>query len=79
MLDWFPFLTWIAPISSAILLALLWMEGEVRRRTGLLVLLVFVVAVYCQFFASSAVVSAVGLCVQTVLAVGLLLRWKASG
>jgi len=38
----------------------------------------FAAAVWLQFFASSAALSAAGLVLQTVLAVYLILRWKFS-
>jgi len=78
MLQIFPFLAWLAAIISAILLAALWNLGELGPR-GLAVLGVwFCVAAYCQFLGGSAIVAALGLLCQTILAIYLIIRWKLS-
>ena len=76
MLQVFPFIAWLATVTSAVLLILLWILGEVRRRDVALLAGGFVLAAYCQFAAGSPVVAAVGLILQTILAVYLLLRWR---
>jgi len=76
MLEIFPFLTWAAAITSAVLLAVLWTLGELRRWSLAGLLAWFVVAAYGQFFSGSQVASAVGLCLQTMLAIGLVLRYR---
>lgn len=72
----FPFIAWLAPLTSAGLLIGLWFVGDLRAR--LLAVLVgwFLIAVYCQFWWGSAVVAAIGLLAQTLLAIYLLLRWR---
>ena len=76
MLQIFPLLGWLAPLTSAALLIGLWILGD-SRRPGLAVLLGWLLlAAYCQFFTRSAVVAAVGLLCQTILAIYLLLRWR---
>ncbi len=78
MLYFFPFLAWLAPITSGVLLATLWNLGELRGYSGAALLGWFVVASYCQFFAGSPVIHAVGLFLQTILAIVLSLRWRLS-
>ena len=76
MLQIFPFLTWVAAITSGVLLASLWNLGELRRYTGAVLLGWFLVAGYFQFFGGSPVVQAVALLLQSILAIVLSLRWK---
>jgi uncharacterized membrane protein YgdD (TMEM256/DUF423 family) len=78
MLYVFPFLTWLALITSAALLLLLWNLGELRQRSGAALLGWFLIAGYCQFSGGSPVVRALGLFFQTTLAIVLSLRWKLS-
>lgn len=79
MLQLLPFLAWLAVITSATLLTLLWSLGELRRAGAGLALGWFLLAAYLQFFAGAALVQAAGLAAQTILAIGLLLRWKTVG
>ena len=76
MLEIFPFLTWVAAITSGVLLASLWNFGELRRYSGAALLGWFLLAGYFQFFGGSPVVRAVALLFQTILAIVLSLRWK---
>lgn len=76
MLQIFPFLGWLAPIASGVLLAVLWNLGALRRYTGAALLTWFLLAGYFQFFGATPVVRAVALFVQTILAIALFLRWK---
>ena len=76
MLQVFPFLGYLAVITSAVVLAALFAQGEIRAVTVGLLGLLCAAAAWCQFFTASALVGAGGLAVQTVLAVGLLVRWK---
>ena len=78
MLDIFPFLTWLAPLTSGVLLAVLWSLGELGRTSGAALLGWFLLAVYCQFLAGSLGVHAVGLGLQTILAIVLSVRLKLS-
>ena len=78
MLQILPFLTWLAAITSAVLLAVLWQLDELRRSSIALLLGWFLVAGYCQFFGSTPLVRALGLVFQTILAVSLSFRWKIS-
>ena len=79
MLQIFPFLTWLAVVTSAVLLAALWHLGQLRPRGFAFLLGWLLVAAFCQFLATSAVVAAVGLLLQTILAVYLIVRWKVRG
>ncbi len=76
MLGIFPFLVWLAPAASAVLLGVLWKSGELRPLRLALLLGWFLVAGYLQFFARSALTAAVGGLLQTILAIALLLRWR---
>jgi hypothetical protein len=74
----FPFLPLLAATTSAILLAALWYLGELSGRSLAVSAGWFVAAGYCQFFGRSAIVAAVGLLLQTLLAVYLAVRWRLS-
>ena len=76
MLQIFPFLAWLAAIISAVLLAALWKLGELRPVTLGVLFVWFLVAAYCQFLGASAMVAAVGVAAQTLLAIYLIARWK---
>ena len=68
MISIFPFILWLAAITSAVLLFLLWNLGELGPRSLGVLLGWFLVAGFCQFFAGSAVLAAAGLALQTMLA-----------
>jgi|ERR671936_67159 RsiW-degrading membrane proteinase PrsW (M82 family) len=76
VLPMFPFVRLIAPLTSFGLLFALWYLGELKPRTLAVLVGWFLIAGYCQFFAASAVVVAIGLLAQTLLAIYLLLRWR---
>ncbi|HKQ59831.1 MAG TPA: hypothetical protein VJS92_01025 [Candidatus Polarisedimenticolaceae bacterium] len=78
MLYLLPFLAWLATIVSAVSLVSLWRLDELKPRSLLLLIAWFGFAAYCQFFGSSMLVTAIGSCLQTLLAVGLLTYWKVS-
>ena len=78
MLQLFPFLGWLAPIASGTLLVILWNVGELRRRTAMALVVVFLGAGYLQFLGSSSVVCASGRAIQTLLAIYLIVRWRQS-
>jgi len=79
VLQIFPFLAWVAVVTSTVLLALLWSLGDLGRGGAGVLLGWFLLAVYFQFLGASALLRAAGLVLQTVLAICLLIRWKASG
>lgn len=79
MLDVLPFLAWLAAITSGVVLAVLWSGGELRPRSRLILLAWFLIAAYLQFLGGSPVQSAMGLLLQTMLAVGLIVRSRLSG
>ena len=76
MLQIFPFIAWLAPLTSAALLIGLWHLGDLRRPVLAVLVGWFLIAGYCQFFWGSAVVAAIGLLAQTLLAIYLLIRWR---
>jgi len=78
VLQLFPFVVYLAPFTSAVVLVMLASAGELRWRAGLGLGALFAVAAYCQFFHGSAVVAAAGLGLQTLLAIYLLVRWRLS-
>lgn len=76
VLEILPFMAWAAAITSASLLVMLGVLGELRRGSLAILIGWFVLAVYCQFFGGSVVAGAVGLALQTILAVGLVVRLR---
>ena len=74
----FPFLAWLAAMTSAALLVALWSLGVLRRPGLVALLLWFLLAGYCQFFGGSTLVRVVGLPLQTILAIYLILRFRVS-
>lgn len=78
MLQLFPFLAWLAVATSVGLLAAMWMLGEMGVRTRIVLFVWLVAAAYCQFFGPSSMVSAIGLLLQTILAIYLIFRWRLS-
>ena len=78
MLEVFPFLAWLAAITAAVLLIVLWRFGELGPRSVAVLLGWFLIAGYLQFFAGSMVLGAVGLLLQTMLAIYLIIRFRLS-
>ena len=76
LLQIFPFIVWFAPITSVVLLIVLWNLGELGPRHLALLLGWFLLAGYCQFFAGSATLGVVGLLLQTMLAIYLAVRLR---
>jgi hypothetical protein len=80
MLQLFPFVTWLAAGTSLVMLVLLGASGELGRLSAVASAAWLLIAGGCQFLGRSAIVSAIGLCLQTLLAIYLILRWRfASG
>jgi predicted branched-subunit amino acid permease len=79
VLQTLPFLSWLAAILSAVLLVVLWNFGESRKRILVVLTGWFAVAVYCQFLGGSPIVGAVGLLMQTILAIYLVGRSRLGG
>ena len=76
MLQLFPFSAWIALVTSASLLAILWGFGEMEQRQGIVLSVWLAVAAYLQFFGGSMTTVVTGLGLQTILALYLILYWK---
>jgi hypothetical protein len=76
MLALFPFVAWLAALTSVVMLILLASIGELGRLGGAIRVSWLLLALYCQFFGASAIVAAVGLCLQTMLAIYLIARWR---
>ena len=79
MLLIFPWVVYLAAVTSAVMLIVLWKCGEVGRRALVVLSGWFLLAAYCQFAGASAVVAAAGLGLQTLLAIYLVLRWRLTG
>jgi hypothetical protein len=77
MLLIFPWLAWLAVITSGVLLVMFFWAGDLGRRASSVLVGWFIVAAYCQFLGGTTAVVTAGLVLQTVLAVYLLIRWKA--
>lgn len=78
MLQFVPWIVWLAVITSAVLLVGLWQLGELGPSSLAVLPGWFLVAAYLQFGTSSGMLNAAGLLLQTTLAVYLILRWKVS-
>jgi hypothetical protein len=76
MLQQFPYLKWIPPAASVVLLIVLWKFSGVNRRSLVPLLGAFLVAAYAQSVSGSALVNSVGLVLQTLLAIYLAVRLK---
>jgi hypothetical protein len=78
MLLLFPLAAWLAAATSIVMLVMLAVAGELRVRSGAAMIALFLIGAYCQFFSGSAIVSAAGLTLQTLLAISLIVRWRLS-
>jgi hypothetical protein len=78
MLQILPFGAWIATVTSLVFLVVFWTSGELGRVSAVAHAAWFLAAAYLQFFGPSLIAGAVGLALQTVLAVYLLVRWRWS-
>ena len=74
----FPFLPYLAAVVAAVLLVVRWTSADTGRLACAVLLVWFLAAAYCQFFATSGVAGAVGLALQTALAVYLLIWWRTA-
>ena len=70
---------WAAVATSFAALAALWYEGDVRPGWLVTWTALSLAAAWCQFFGPTALVSASGLAVQTLLAIGLVLATRLPG
>jgi hypothetical protein len=76
MLQQYPYLTWIPPAVSVVLLVLLWKFSRVNRKSLVPLLGAFLVAAYAQTVSSSTLLNSVGFVLQTILAFYLAVRLK---
>jgi hypothetical protein len=76
MIQFFPLALWLAMATSVASLVALWSFGEIGATHAAILVAWCAVAGYCQFFSASASSAAVGLALQTCLAIYLLLRMK---
>ena len=77
-MPFYPYAAWLAPITSLVMLGMLTAAGELHPRGAAPLITLFLVAGYWQLFSASPVVAALGLGLQTVLAVALVVRWRWS-
>lgn len=78
MLFVFPWLAWIAALTSVTLLIVMWTSGDLAPRALAVLAGCVLLSGYCQFSSSSAPVAACGLSLQTLVAIYLIIRWKLS-
>jgi hypothetical protein len=78
MIQFIPFISWLAAITSAVTMGLLWTSGELGPRAGIALCAWFLLALYLQIFGATMMVAAIGLTLQTLLAVYLSIRLKLS-
>jgi hypothetical protein len=78
VLQLFPFVAWLAAATSVVMLVLLAAAGELRARNGGIFIALFLIAAWWQFFSTSALGSAAGLALQTLLAISLIVLWRLS-
>jgi hypothetical protein len=76
VLEFFPFVGFLAIATSAVTLGMLLSLGELRTRAAVILAAGVAAAGYCQFFASSDALALAGLLAQTVLALSLVVRWR---
>jgi hypothetical protein len=76
MLQQFPYLAWIPPAASVVLLVVAWKFSGVNRRSVVPLLGAFLVAAYAQWVVRSPLVNSVGVVLQTLLAIYLAVRLK---
>jgi hypothetical protein len=71
-----PFLAWLAAILSLVYLFVLWRFGDLRRSVLLILSAWFLVAAYLQFLSSTLMSVAIGVALQTLLAIFLMVRFR---
>jgi hypothetical protein len=76
MLLMFPWLGWLAVITSAVLLVMFFRAGDLGRRESGVLVVWFLVAASGQFLGWTTAVVTAGRVLQTVLAIYLVIRWK---
>ena len=78
MIQFIPFISWLAALTSVVTIAILWTTGELGPRATAVLSAWFLGALYLQMFGASMMVAAIGLSLQTLLAVYLSIRLKLS-
>jgi hypothetical protein len=76
VLQFFPFLAYLAVVTAITLLVVLWRSGELDARHARILAGWLLLAAYLQFLGRSMMIAAVGLTLQTMLALYLILYWK---
>ena len=73
----FPLAGWLAVVTSIVLFVSLRAYGELQGARHVVAVIAWLVAAgYLQFFGPTAIVAAVGLVMQTLLAVYLIAVWR---
>jgi hypothetical protein len=78
VLEFFPLIGWFAGGTTLAMLAMLAAAGDLRGRSAAVLIALFLMAAYAQFFSGSVIARAVGLTLQTLLAISLIVRWRLS-
>jgi hypothetical protein len=69
-------LFWLPTIASALLLVLVWVQGDLSERTPMIAAGWFLIALAAQYRATTTSVWALGLTAQTGLAIFLLVKQR---
>jgi hypothetical protein len=65
VLQLFPHATWLAAVTSAALLVMMWAAGDLAPRSGVALRAWFLAAGCCQFVGPSVTIAACGVALQT--------------
>jgi hypothetical protein len=79
VIQFIPFIDWLAALTAIALLIVLWQSGDIGQVEGAVLAVWFVAAAGVQLFSDSFLATRIALAAQTVLAVYLIIRWKMSG
>jgi hypothetical protein len=79
MIQFIPFIDWLAALTSITLLIVLWRAGDIGQVEAAILGLWFTAAAGVQVFSDSFLATRIALAFQTVLAVYLIIRWRWSG
>ena len=79
MIQFIPFIDWLAALTSITLLIVLWRAADIGQLEAAVLGAWFATAAGVQVFSDSFLATRVALALQTVLAVYLIIRWRMSG
>ena len=79
MIQFIPFIDWLAALTSITLLIVLWRAADIGQFETAALGVLFAAAAGVQVFSDSFLATRIALALQTVLAVHLIIRWRVSG